>query len=54
MNESPRTNSEMEEVDDGQSPDFGETESSVNEEDKPASPYPPSGRARLRRIKPQS
>lgn len=49
-----RADSETGEADGGQSPDFCETESFVNEEDKPASPYPPAVRARLRRIKPQS
>lgn len=49
-----RGDSDMTEADGGQSPDFCETESFVNEEDKPSSPYPPAVRARLRRIKPQS
>ncbi|XP_023544533.1 putative HVA22-like protein g [Cucurbita pepo subsp. pepo] len=49
-----RGDPDMTEADGGQSPDFCETESFVNEEDKPSSPYPPAVRARLRRIKPQS
>lgn len=39
-------------ADGGQSPDFCEAQD--NEQDKPASPYPPGVRTRLRRVKPLS